>query len=237
MTISTRAGMHRVLWDMHYDPITEGGGRGGGGSMGAVPHRTYPSVSSPWAAPGAYTVRLTVGGKSYTQPMVLKMDPRIKTPALGLAQLTALTTEMHDGARKTRDAYTMARALAAELVNTQGADAAAFKAKIDSIAPPGPAGGGGRGGRGGRGGGGGLLAAAPAGPPTLESASAAMNAAAMAMQAADVAPTANQVAACGKARTAAAQVLGKWTALSTTGLAALNVKLKASGQQGVKLPE
>ncbi len=52
--------MHRFSWDMHYDPIpgAGGGGRGGGGGNGAVPHRTYPGVNSPWVAPGTYTVRL-----------------------------------------------------------------------------------------------------------------------------------------------------------------------------------
>jgi hypothetical protein len=63
-----------------------------------------------------------------------------------------------------------------------------------------------------------------------------MNAAAMAMQAADVAPTAHEVAACGKARSAAAEVLAKWKTLSSTGLAGLNAKLKASGQAAVALP-
>jgi len=28
--------------------------------------------------PGNYSVRLTVQGKSYTQPLVVKMDPRLK---------------------------------------------------------------------------------------------------------------------------------------------------------------
>jgi photosystem II stability/assembly factor-like uncharacterized protein len=237
MIVSKRAGMHRVIWEMHYDAITEGGGRGG--TLGAVPHLTFPGVASPWAAPGAYTVRLSVGGKTYTQPIVLHMDPRIKTSAIGLAQLTSLTTEMYDGARSARDAQVRARALAAELFNVQGADAAAFKARLDSIAPPGAAGGGGgRGGRGGGGGGGGRGGAgAAAGATTLESVSTEMNAAAMAMQGADVAPTANQVLACTKARAASAAVLAKWRALSTTGLAALNTKLRTSGQPTVKLPE
>ncbi len=234
MIISTRAGMHRVTWEMHYDPIAEGGGRGGGGSMGAVPHMTFPGVNSPWAAPGTYAVRLTTGGKSYTQPIVLKLDPRIKTPAVGIAQLTSLTTEMYDGARNARTVYSQARALVAALDKAQGADVAAFKAKLEEIAPAPAAGGGGRGGRGGGGGRGG---AAPAGPATLESAGTAMNAAAMAMQSADVAPTANQVAACTKARAAGNEALGKWRVISTTGLASLNAKLKASGQQAVKLPE
>jgi hypothetical protein len=213
IVISTRAGMHRVIWDMHYDPAAEGGGRGGGGSMGAVPHRTYASVSSPWAAPGSYTVRLSAGGQTYTQPIALHMDPRIKTPALALAQLASLTTEMYNGAKEMRAAYNDARTLIAKLASVQGAEGSALKAKLDSIAPAAPAGGGvGRGGRGGGRGG-----PAPAAAPTLESVSVAMNAAAMSMQGADVAPTANEVAGCAKARAQAAAMMLKWKALSAQG--------------------
>ena len=64
-----------------------------------------------------------------------------------------------------------------------------------------------------------------------------MNAAAMAMQAADITPTANQVAACTKARADGAAVMRTWSTLSTIRLAALNAKLKASGQPAVKLPD
>jgi photosystem II stability/assembly factor-like uncharacterized protein len=62
------AGMHRWVWDLH-GPPAGGRGRGAGGAGGlgrggaAVPH-------------GAYTVRLTVDGKTYTQPLVVKADPR-----------------------------------------------------------------------------------------------------------------------------------------------------------------
>ncbi|MEP6765653.1 MAG: hypothetical protein ABJB66_15160, partial [Gemmatimonadaceae bacterium] len=90
-----------------------------------------------------------------------------------------------------------------------------------------------------RGGGGGGRGGAPgaARAPTLESASSALLAASMAMQNADVAPTANQVAACTLARTQAAAVLARWTIFKTAGLAALNAKLKASGQQPITLGE
>src|SRR5207244_8316645 len=45
MVVSTSAGMHRVTWDLRYQPLGEGsGGRGGGGGA-AVPHRTYASVN------------------------------------------------------------------------------------------------------------------------------------------------------------------------------------------------
>jgi hypothetical protein len=35
--------------------------------------------------PGAYTVRLTVSGKAYTQPLAVRMDPRVHTPVADLA--------------------------------------------------------------------------------------------------------------------------------------------------------
>jgi len=234
--ISTRSGMHRFSWDMHYGPITaDAGGRGGGGgAMGAVPHRTYSGVNAPWAPPGSYAVRLTVDGKSYTQPLTLRLDPRVKTPEAALSQLASLTREMYEGARTAHAAFTAARALAVQLASAQGADADAFRAQVESLAPPAPAGG--RGGRGGRGGGGGRGAAAPEGPPTLETVSAALVSAAMSMQAAEVAPTANEVAACAHGRSQLATVMQRWNMLRTTGLSALNAKRKAAGLPAVTLP-
>jgi hypothetical protein len=172
-------------------------------------------------------VRLTVAGKSYTQPLTLRLDPRVKTPAAALTQLTALSREMYDGARAAHDAFTEARALVVRLQTMQGNDIDAFRAQVESLAPAPPAGG--RGGRGGRGGGGGRGGAAPAGPPTLESVSNSMLAAAMSMQGAEVAPTANEVAACGRARTEYGVLRSKWAALKGAGLATLNAKRKAAG--------
>ena len=63
-----------------------------------------------------------------------------------------------------------------------------------------------------------------------------MMAAAMAMQSADVAPTAAQTDAVQRARTSGAAVMARWNRLSTTGLAALNAKLKANGQQTLSIP-
>ncbi len=148
MVVSARAGMHRVWWDMHYDPIGDGaGGRGGGGGgAGAVPHRTYPSVNSPWAPPGSYTVRLTVDGKSYTQPITLRLDPRVTTSPAGLASLASLTREMYEGARAARETYAQARALLTALDALPGDDIAAFKKAVEAVAPA--AGAGSSGGRG-----------------------------------------------------------------------------------------
>ncbi|HEX3867762.1 MAG TPA: hypothetical protein VHV78_13465, partial [Gemmatimonadaceae bacterium] len=235
-SLSAAAGMHRFNWDLHLDPIgeTAGGRGGGGGSNGAVPHRTYPSVNAPWAPPGAYTVRLTVDGKSYTQPIALRLDPRVKTPAAGLTQLASLTRDLYDGAATAHTAYRQAREVAAQLGRVSGVDVSALKAVIDSIAPPAAAGG--RGGRGGRGGGrGGFGGAAAEGPPTLEGASAAMLTAAMAMQNADVTPTASEVANAARARTQQTVAMARWAKVKA-GIAAVNAKLKAAGQSAIAIP-
>lgn len=159
-------------------------------------------MNAPWAPPGAYTVRLTVDGKSYTQPLTLKLDPRVKTPAVALKQLSTLTREMYDGAVATHAASLQARALAAELEQVSSPNAGMLKAQVDSLAPAAPRGGGG--GRGGRGG------AASTGAPTLQDVSAEMLAAAMAMQSADLAPTASQIAAVARARAEGAAILARW---------------------------
>jgi photosystem II stability/assembly factor-like uncharacterized protein len=240
LVLSASAGAHRFSWDLRYDPMGDAGGFGGGGGAGgAVPHRTYPSVNAPWAPPGAYTVRLTVDGTRYTQPLTLRLDPRVKTPAAALTQLATLTRELYDGAVAARASYLQARAVADQLDKMSGDDIAAFKAQVDSLAPPPQAGGrGGRGGGGGGGGGGGRGrgGAGDGASPTLESTGAALMAVAMSMQSADVAPTAGQVAAAARARADADAVGRRWTALKTTGLAALNAKRKAAGQPAVTIP-
>ena len=193
-----------------------------------------PAVNSPWAPPGAYTVRLTADGKSHTQPITVKMDPRVKTPAAVLTQLAALTRELYDGAVGAARGEFQARALVAELDKASGADVAAFKSQVDSLAPA-PAAGGRGGGRwwGRRRSGG-----AAAGPPTLESASAALLAAAMAMQSADVAPTASQIANATRARDTVHRGDGALDEVEEPrGVAALNAKLKAAGQPAVVVPK
>ncbi|MGI9090234.1 MAG: WD40/YVTN/BNR-like repeat-containing protein [Gemmatimonadaceae bacterium] len=230
MVLSNLAGMHRFSWDMRYNPIP---GEGAAGSdedaTGAVPHRTYRTVNAPWAPPGAYTLRLTVAGKSYTQPLTLRLDPRVTTPEAGLAQLASLSREMYEGAVATHTAYTQARALSAQLDRLQGSDVSAFKAQVEAFAPAATQTE--LGANAGRG------AAAVASPPNLESVSRSMLAAAMAMQDADITPTSSEVAASSRAREQYTDVMSRWTTLKTTGLAAFNAARKAAGQPQVTPPE
>src|ERR1035438_8090363 len=126
-----------------------GGGRGGGGGNGAVPHRTYPGVNSPWVAPGAYAVRLTADGQSQTQPIAIKMDPRVKvTPEV--QQIFTLTAQMEARVRNAIAAHKEARNLVAKVkARPQSAANDTLLKQIDEIAPaevPGTGAGGGRGG-------------------------------------------------------------------------------------------
>ncbi|MEP6692565.1 MAG: glycoside hydrolase [Gemmatimonadaceae bacterium] len=224
MVLSTQRGMHRVSWDLRLAPVGADAVLpvGDEDAVGAVPHRTYETTNAPWAPPGSYTVRLTAGGARSSQPLTLRLDPRVKTGAAALAQLTSLSREMYDGARAANAAFTQARALVARLASEGGGDAAALEAQVESLAPVPVPPGRGRFANFGRG--------APAGPPTLPAASDAMLAAAMAMQSADVAPTASEIAACARARQLQRDVLSRWNALKTSGLAALNAKRKTAGQ-------
>jgi hypothetical protein len=227
MRVETSAGMHRMSWDMRYEPVTPEDGPLGAtiSATGAVPGRTYPQVNSPWAPPGRYQVRLTVSGKSLVQPLLLRLDPRVRITPTGLATLNSLTREMYQSSRGARAAYTEARRLVTALQKMDGSDIQSFRARVESLAPaPRP-----RGGFGGFGGG-------QQAPPTLESASVSALAAAMAMQRADVAPTSNQVAACGRARNQVRELMARWNSLRTVGLPALNAARKAAGKDPVPFP-
>ena len=210
--LKTTAGMHRFTWDMHYDPIpgTSGGGRGGGGGAnGAVPHRTYPSVNSPWVAPGTYTVRLTIDGQTQTQPIVIRLDPRVKiTPEV--QQIFTLTTQAEADAHRAMAALKDARALLDKtkaLANSPANDA--LVKKLEELAPAqAPAAGGG-----GFGGGFGPGAEAPAQPATLTSIAGQLVGSVMSLQGAEMAPTAAQLDSIRKQETAFASVMAKWTAL------------------------
>jgi photosystem II stability/assembly factor-like uncharacterized protein len=81
--LSTTAGMHRFVWDLHFPPVPE---KKPSYPISAIVHDTPLTPSSPLAMPGDYTVRLTVDGRALTQPLTLQMDPRVKTPREELAQ-------------------------------------------------------------------------------------------------------------------------------------------------------
>jgi photosystem II stability/assembly factor-like uncharacterized protein len=68
------AGIHRWVWDLRSTTPTS---TRYGYPISAVPYRTPLAPQGPPVVPGTYTVKLTVDGKSETQPLTVKMDPRV----------------------------------------------------------------------------------------------------------------------------------------------------------------
>ncbi len=90
--LSSAAGFHRFLWDMHYQPVP---GVAPEYPIAAIYRDTAPAATSPWAMPGQYNVVLTAGGQKYTQSLTVVMDPRVKTAAAGLQQQFELSSQMY----------------------------------------------------------------------------------------------------------------------------------------------
>ena len=67
--LSKNAGMHRFIWDLHY-PFPE--------VLQEEPPTDASEPKGIWAPPGEYTIRLTVSGRSFTEPLQVKRDPRVQ---------------------------------------------------------------------------------------------------------------------------------------------------------------
>lgn len=91
--VSTQAGMHRLVWDLRYtQPVFVSAlGRSAQYSMSTVFGQNVPrEPQGPYALPGNYQVRLTVDGKSHSQPFKLVMDPRVQASRADLQKQFAL---------------------------------------------------------------------------------------------------------------------------------------------------
>jgi photosystem II stability/assembly factor-like uncharacterized protein len=74
--LSAEAGFHRFVWDLHYAPPDSLSHEF---PISAIYRDTPELPLGAFALPGRYTVKLTEEGKTYTEPLTLEMDPRIKT--------------------------------------------------------------------------------------------------------------------------------------------------------------
>jgi photosystem II stability/assembly factor-like uncharacterized protein len=134
--LSTGAGMHRWIWNLHYpSPITNRHEY----PIAAVPHDTPRYPLGPNALPGTYSLKLTVDGKTSTVRLIVKMDPRVKTSPAGLQQkfqlesqfaamLSRSTTALQQAASIRKQLSELKVANPASPVNTESA-----QKKLDDI--------------------------------------------------------------------------------------------------------
>jgi photosystem II stability/assembly factor-like uncharacterized protein len=94
--LSAEPGFHRFVWDLHYERPAGTAGQPGQYPISATPYNTPREPRGPWALPGQYTVRLTVGGTSFRQPLTVRMDPRVKTPPAAMAAEHAMALALFD---------------------------------------------------------------------------------------------------------------------------------------------
>jgi len=73
-TLSTSAGMHRFVWDLH-GPARRCRVTATPSRRSTATRRAKPRGA--WVLPGRYSVRLSVGGRTYSQPLEVRMDPRV----------------------------------------------------------------------------------------------------------------------------------------------------------------
>ena len=115
--LSAEAGMHRFVWDMHYAlpeslehefPIS------------AIYRDTVKYPLGARALPGNYTVKLTVDGKSYTQALVVKMDPRITTPLEDLRKQFEMESGSVEGMNQSYEALAQVRSVRSQLNERAG---------------------------------------------------------------------------------------------------------------------
>ena len=92
--LPTNGGMQRFIWDLMYPPPA---GFSHGFPISAIYKDTPLYPLGPAVMPGLYTIKLTVNGKTLSQTMTVKMDPRVKTGAFALSQQFSLSFEAYNG--------------------------------------------------------------------------------------------------------------------------------------------
>jgi photosystem II stability/assembly factor-like uncharacterized protein len=127
--LSGDAGMHRFVWDVHYAPPDSLGHEF---PISAIYHDTPKLPLGAWALPGNYTVKLTVDGRSYSQPLIVKMDPRITTPLADLRKQFEMQSGSVEGMNKSFEALVQVRSVRAQL--KERAAKAGKSALADAIA-------------------------------------------------------------------------------------------------------
>ena len=215
--LAKKVGLNRFVWDLRYERPQA---LRYGYSIAAVFGEDAIMVpEGPLVLPGIYQVKLTVAGRSYTAPLELKMDPRVRVAPLALSQLLALEMKIIEAMKQSYDAVQPLRALRTQLKDLQtklSSDAGA-KPLVDAVnsldknAAE-------------------LLAVeqtyAPVGIVSVASLNGALGSLLSLVEGADAAPTTQAASAFVTYRRLLDQQMAKWSALKEKDLPALNTLLQ-----------
>jgi hypothetical protein len=113
--------MNRFVWDLRYHtpPALRPDF-----TIAALPGATPALPQGPQVLPGTYTVRLTVDGRASTQPLTVKMDPRVTTTMEDLTRLFDLERRIAQAIEDDARALERLRASKAAGVSAAGVERA-----------------------------------------------------------------------------------------------------------------
>ncbi len=95
--LSEQAGMHRFVWDLRY-------GRAGEPTTGDPDETGVEHWIGPLVLPGSYRAKLTVDGRTFSQPVQVAMDPRTQASPAELAEQFRWSQRVFEDMATTRKA-------------------------------------------------------------------------------------------------------------------------------------
>jgi len=120
VVLETTPGLHRFVWPLRYAPPA------------ALAHGDA-WADGVWAPPGQYTVRLTVDGKTFSEPLTVAHDPRVTIPADAYVEQFDLARKVEAEGAKLATAMGEAHKLHAELGKRSKDASGDLKQSIDAL--------------------------------------------------------------------------------------------------------
>ncbi len=205
--------MNRFVWDLRYGRPQAL--RFGYSIAAAFGDDAIMVPEGPLVLPGVYQVKLTVDGRTYTAPLEVKLDPRVRVAPLALSQQLALEMKIIEGMQESYGVVERINDLRIQLkklqtkLNSDPNDKALLDAinSLDKKAAE-------------------LAAVEQSWPPVGIVSAASLNGALgsllLLVEGADSAPTAQAVSAFGVYRSLLNQQLAKWNTLKENDFPILN---------------
>jgi hypothetical protein len=133
--LAMTAGHHRIEWDLRFDPPPSPHHR-----FARLARTLFENVPAdpegPRVLPGTFRVRLTAGGQSYTQPLVVRADPSLPAATVDAErQQFALAMKTYDAMQVAHRAFLQLARLRAglkPLVASADSDLAALATDLDT---------------------------------------------------------------------------------------------------------
>ena len=206
--------MHRFVWNLTW----------AGSADGDALDDEYGAPHGPRAAPGDYEVRLTVDGKTLTQPFKIEMDPRSTATAEELEQQLKVGQQIYAETLQSRRVLEEIRSVQSRLTELQSklpaeqtdAKAAATSAAADIQT---------------------MLSGAPPGAMGLEKANAGLASALRVVESSDRAIPAQAMAVEQESSAAMRVEAGEWSQFKTARLPELNQQLQKANVGPIAISE